>query len=101
MFSKEEREFSFKEARNKEDKCGMFRLEMMIKSERRKRMELDAIINVLLAEPEREKNDRENVEVRTLREEVDRLKGKVEVKKEISVRPKSRAEGSRSRNGIE
>ena len=46
---------------------------------------------------------RENikVEVRSLREEVDRLKGKVEVRKEISVRPKSRAERGRTKNGIE
>ena len=67
-------------------------------------MELDAIVNVLLAELEMEKNDRENVEVevRSFREEVDRLKGKVEVvRKEICVRPKSRAEGGRSRNGME
>ena len=104
VFSEEECGFSFKEARNKEYECGMCKLEMVIESERRKRMELDAIVNVLLAEIEREKNDRENVEVevRSLREEVDRLKGKVEeVRKEVSVRPKSRAEGGRSRNGIE
>ena len=34
-------------------------------------------------------------------EEVDRLKGKVEVRKQVSVRPKNRIEGGRSRNGIE
>ena len=37
-----------------------------------------------------------------MREEVDGLKGKVEeVRKEVSVNPKNRAEGSRSGNGIE
>ena len=55
-----------------------------------------------MAELEREKNVRENVEVRSLREEVDRLKGKVEeVRKEVSVRPKNRDEEGRSKNGIE
>ena len=48
-----------------------------------------------MAELERGKNIRENVEVEAgnLREEVDRLKGKVEeVRIEISVRPKNKAE---------
>ena len=53
MFSEEECGFSFKQARNKKYECGMCRLEMMIESERKKRMELDAIVNVLLAELER------------------------------------------------
>ena len=48
-----------------------------------------------MAELEREKI-RENIEVW---KEVNGLKGKVEVRKEINVRPKSRAEGGR--NGIE
>ena len=81
----------------------MCKLEMKIESERKKRMELNEIVNVLVAELEREKNVRENVEieVRSLREEVGRLKGKVEVRKEVSIRPKNRAEGGRSKNGIE
>ena len=78
----EECMFSFMEARNKEYECRMCRSEMIIESERRKRMELDEIVNVLSAELEREKNYRENVvEVKSLKEEVDRLKGKVEEKK--------------------
>ena len=104
MDSEEECGFSFKEARNKEYECGMCKLEMMIESEKRKRMELNEIVNVLVGELEREKNVRENIEieVRSLREEVDRLKGKVEeVRNEVSVRPKNRAEGGRSKNGIE
>ena len=57
-----------------------------------------------LNQREREKNVREKAEVeaRNLREEVDRLKGEVEeLRKEISVRPKIRTEGGKSRNGIE
>ena len=52
----------------------------MIKSVRRKRIQLNEIVNVLVAVLEREKNVRENVEieVRSLRGEVERLKGKVE-----------------------
>ena len=76
----------------------------MIESEKRKRMELNEIVNVLVGELEREKNVRENIEieVRSLREEVDRLKGKVEeVRNEVSVGPKNRAERGRSKNGIE
>ena len=57
-----------------------------------------------MAELEREKNAREKaqVEARNLREEADRLKGKVEeLRKENSVRPKNWAEGGRRGNGIE
>ena len=35
--------------------------------------------------------------IRSLREEVDSLKGKVEVRNEVSVRPKNRGEGDRSK----
>ena len=42
------------------------------------------------------------VEARNLREEVNRLKWKIEVvRNEVSFRPKNRAKGGRSRNGIE
>ena len=47
---------------------------------------------------------RKNAEVkhRNLIEKIDRLKEKIEeVKKEVSVRTKNRAEGGRSENGIE
>ena len=37
-----------------------------------------------------------------MREDVDRLKGKVgEVRKQVSVRPKNRVEGGKNRNGVE
>ena len=57
----------------------MCKLQVMIKSVRRKRIQLNEIVNVLVAVLEREKNVRENVEieVRSLRGEVERLKGKV------------------------
>ena len=61
--------------------CGMCNLEMMFEGERKKRMELNEFVNVVVAEWERE-NVREKIEVeaRNLRKEVDRLKGKVEGK---------------------
>ena len=96
VFSEEECSFSFKEITNNEYECGMCRLEMKIENERRKRMELNEIVNVLVAELQREKNVRKNVvEVRSLRKKVDRIKEKVEVRKEVSVRPKNKAEGGR------
>ena len=53
----------------------MCKLEMIIESERKKRIELNEIFNVLVAglEREREENGGENAEVesRNLREEVD------------------------------
>ena len=74
----------------------MCKLEMM--TEWKKRMELNKIVNVLVAELERQNNFRENVAVRSLREEVDRLfNGKVEVRNEVSVRLKNGAEGGRSK----
>ena len=82
----------------------MCKLEKVTEGERKKRMEINEKVNVLVAELEREKKVREKAEVeaRILREEVDRLKGKVEeVRKEVSVRPRNRIEGGRSGNGIE
>ena len=68
-------------------------------------MELDEKVNVLVAELGREnKNVRGNTkaEARNLREELDRLKGKVEeVRKEVNVRSKNRVEGGRSGNETE
>ena len=63
VFSTEERGFSFKEARGKD--------------ERKKRIELDEKINILVSELERKENVREKAEVEegNLREEVDRVKG--------------------------
>ena len=54
-------------------------------------MDLNEIVHVLVAELEKEKNVRQNakVEAQNLREDVDRLKGKVE---EVSVRPKIEVE---------
>ena len=69
----------------------------MNQGERKKRMELDEKVNVLVVELEREKNVRENAEVeaRNLRKEVDRLKRRVEeVRNNVG-------EGGRSGNGIE
>ena len=80
----------------------MCKLEMMTEDERKKRMELNELFNVVVDEFERE-NVREyaEVEARNLREEVDRLKEKVEeVRKEVSVRPKNRGVGCTSENGI-
>ena len=82
----------------------MCKLEMMIESERKKRMELDKKANVLVAELEREKKnvrEKAEVETRNLRKEADSLKRKVEVRKKVSVRPKNRVEGGRSGNGTE
>ena len=76
----------------------VFKLEKVIEVERKKRMEIDEKVNVLVAELEREKAE---VEARNLREEIDRLKGKVEVRKEVNVRPKIRIEGGSSKNTIE
>ena len=46
--------------------------------------------------------EKAEVKARNLREEVDRLKGKVEeARKDISVRPKNRADGVRNRSRIE
>ena len=62
-------------------------------------MELNELVNVVVAELERKKNvwEKAEVEDRNLRE----LKGKVEeVRKKVSVRPKNKAEGGRSENGI-
>ena len=59
---------------------------------------------VLVAELEiARKNVREKAEeeARNLREEVDSLKGKTEVKNEVSVRPKNRVEEGISGNGTE
>ena len=47
---KEEYEFSFKGARRKEYECGMCKLEMMFEGERKKRMELNEFVNVVVAE---------------------------------------------------
>ena len=45
--------------------------------------------------------EKSEVEARNLKEEVDRLKGKVEeVRKEVSIRQKNRTEEGRSRNRI-
>ena len=72
----------------------------MIESERKKRMELNEIVNVLAAELERKMLQK--VEARNLRKEADRLTGKVEeARQEVSVRPKNRAEGGKNGNGIE
>ena len=61
--------------------CGTCKLEMMIESRRKKRMELDEKVDVLVAELEREENVREKAEVeaRNLREEA--VKGKSRSKK--------------------
>ena len=67
------------------------KFEMFIESEKKKKMDLNEIVHVLVAELEKEKNVRQNakVEAQNLREDVDRLKGKVE---EVSVRPKIEVE---------
>ena len=63
VVSEEDLSFRFKETRNKELQCGMCKLEVMIQSERRKRMELKELVNVLMVELEEEKIFRENIEV--------------------------------------
>ena len=67
------------------------KFKMFIESEKKKKMDLNEIVHVLVAELEKEKNVRQNAEVeaQNLREDVDRLKGKVE---EVSVRPKIEVE---------
>ena len=80
-------------------------LEKVIEDEKMKRMELNEKINVLVAELDREENVREKAEIeaRNLRDEVDRLKGKLEKvrkRKGISFMPKNRVEGGRSEFGI-
>ena len=77
----------------------MSKLEMMIESERMKRMEL---MFQQLSQREKNVTEKAEVEARNLREEVCRLNGKLEgVRKEVSVRPKNRAERGRSGNEIE
>ena len=56
-----------------------------------------------MAELEREKKNfgEKSIETRNLREEVNRLRGKVkEIRKEVSIRLKIRAEGGRNGNRI-
>ena len=60
VFSEEDCGFNFKVARNKGYKCGMSKTEMMIDSEGSKRMEVNEIVIVLVAELEREENVKEN-----------------------------------------
>ena len=48
--SEEEYGFSFKEARKKEYECGMCKLEMMTEGERKKRMNLNELVNFVVAE---------------------------------------------------
>ena len=101
MFSEEEWGYSFKDTRRKEYECGMCKLE---KDGRKKRIEIEEKVNVLVAELEREKKCYRKGRGRSW--EFGRggryIKGKVEeVKKEVIVRPKTRVEGSRSRNRIE
>ena len=62
VFSEKECGFSFKEAKKK-TVWGMGNLEMMIEGERKKRMELNELVNVVVAELEREENVREKTEV--------------------------------------
>ena len=68
-------------------------------------MVLNELVNFIVAKLERERKNvrgKVKVEARNLREFIDRLKGKAEeVRKEISVRPRNRAEGGRSGNGID
>ena len=52
MFREEEFGYSFKEAKRKEYECGICKLEKMIESERKKRMEEN---DVLVTELERDK----------------------------------------------
>ena len=59
VFSEEKWGYSFKEARRKGYECGICKLEKMIESKRKKRMEPDEKVDVLVAELEREKNVRE------------------------------------------
>ena len=84
VFSIKECGFSFKESRNREYECGMCKLQVMIKSGRRKIMELNEIVS--FSGWAREGGNVE-VKVRSLREEVDWLKEKVEeVRNKVSVR---------------
>ena len=55
VFSEEECGFSFKEAKKKDYECGMCKLEMMIEAERKKTMELNELINIVVAELEKER----------------------------------------------
>ena len=58
VFSEEEYGYSFKEARRKEYECGMCKLEKVIEGERKKRMEIEETVNVLVAELERKSRNR-------------------------------------------
>ena len=53
VLSEEECGISINEAREKEYEYWLYKLEMMIESERKKRMELNKIFNVLVVELER------------------------------------------------
>ena len=53
VFSEEKWGYSFKEARRKEYECGICKLEKMIESERKKRMELEEKVDVLVDELEK------------------------------------------------
>ena len=55
VFSEEECGYSFKEARRKKYECGMCKLEKVIEGERKKRMEIEEKVNVLVTELERQK----------------------------------------------
>ena len=55
--------YSFKEARRKEYECGMYKLEKVIEGKRKKRMDIDEKVNVLVDELKMEKKVREKAEV--------------------------------------
>ena len=73
----------------------MCKVKMMIKGEKKKRMKINKRINDLVTALKRERNvgEKAEVEARNLREEVDMFKGEIEeVRKEVSVSPKNKAE---------
>ena len=56
VFIEKGRYFSFQEARKKKEyTCGICKVEMMFEGERKKRIELNDIVNGIVAELEREK----------------------------------------------
>ena len=73
----------------------MCKVKMMIKGEKKKRMKINKRINDLVTALKRERNvgEKAEVEARNLREDVDMFKGEIEeVRKEVSVSPKNKAE---------